>query len=534
MELDFVSAFDKVRILRNRPVARSRRLLSTAGEDPTPDMQVARREQIAQSLVFSALYAAPALKCIHMATVSNADIWWHLRTGEWISQHHAIPRVDLFSSFGSGKPWQAYSWLFEWIIYQLFTNIGLIGIILYSAVMVVAIAAALHHLIKRLQPDFTIAVLITLVASFSLTRLFSPRPWLFTILFFIFELDILMHARKTGRTRELLWLPVIYALWANLHIQFIDGLLVLGLALSEAILGHWWRGVRTQLKPLPLACTFVACIVATCANPYGWQIYKVAYDLAAQPGVLNSIGEMQAIPFREMPDFSMLFLALAAAGALAWRRIFSVFETGLLAFAAIVSFRSGRDMWVMVAVAAAILASGISVPSREERPLALPPFAIPIMVVTISVALYLGFLTMHVNDAELSKQLAKEMPVHAVEAVKSKGLSGPLYNTYDWGGYLIWALRMPVSIDGRAAFYGDKLIGRSFGTWGASPGWAADPELASAGIVIGPASSPLTQLLRLDPRFTLAFEDDVAAVFVPGKSKGTYDPASKQPGQATP
>jgi hypothetical protein len=400
--------------------------------------------------------------------------------------------------------------------------------------MVVAIAAALHHLIKRLQPDFTIAVLISLVASFSLTRLFSPRPWLFTILFFVFELDILMHARKSGRTRELLWLPFIYALWANLHIQFIDGLLVLGLALGEAVLGHWWQGARTRLKPLPLAATLMGCIAATFANPYGWHIYQVAYDLAAQPGVLNSIGEMQAIPFREMPDFSMLFLALASAGALAWRRSFSVFETGILAFAAVVSFRSGRDMWVMVAVAAAILAAGINAPGREDETSPLPLFAVPIMVVAISVALYLGFLTMRVNDAGLSEQLAKDMPVHAVEAVKSKGLSGPLYNTYDWGGYLIWSLRRPVSIDGRAAFYGDKRIGRSFATWGAGPGWATDPDLASAGIVIGPASSPLAQLLRLDPRFTLAFEDDVAVVFVPGKTNGTTNPLSRQTDQNTP
>jgi hypothetical protein len=484
-------------------------------------MPVSRREQIAQTLVLSALYAAPALKCIHMATVSNADVWWHLRTGEWITQHHAIPRIDPFSSFGGGKPWQAYSWIFELILFELFQHIGLIGIILYSAGMVVAIAAALHHLIKRLQSDFTVAALITLVASFSLVRLFSPRPWLFTILFFVLELDILMHARKTGRGRELIWLPVIYALWANLHIQFIDGLLVLGLAIGESILGYWWTGARTLLRPLPLIGVLIACILATFANPYGWTIYKTAYELAAQPGVLNSVGEMQAVPFRDMSDFSMLFLALAAAGALAWRRRLPVFETGLLAFAAIVSFRSGRDMWIMVAVAAAILADGVRLPSAREDQHPTPWFRAPLMLATIALALDLGFLTMHINETGLKDQLAKDMPVRAVEAAKAKGLSGPLYNSYDWGGYLIWALRLPVSIDGRSAFYGDKVLGRSFATWNAGPGWATDPDLASAGLVIGPAAAPLTQLLRMDPRFTLAFEDNVAAVFIPSHSSAS-------------
>jgi hypothetical protein len=76
---------------------------------------------------------------------------------------------------------------------------------------------------------------------------------------------------------------------------------------------------------------------------------------------------------------------------------------------------------------------------------------------------------------------------------------------------------MPVSIDGRGAFYGDQAIDRSVATWGAAPDWASDPELASAGVVLGPVKSPLIQVLRMDPKFRLVFEDKVAAVFVAQK-----------------
>jgi hypothetical protein len=54
---------------------------------------------------------------------------------------------------------------------------------------------------------------------------------------------------------------------------------------------------------------------------------------------------------------------------------------------------------------------------------------------------------------------------------------------------------------------------RSVATWSGQPGWSADPDLGSAGIVVGPVRSPLTQLLRHDSRFQLAYEDNVAAVF---------------------
>jgi hypothetical protein len=483
-----------------------------AGNGGPLKLQLSRRHYFAQILVLATLYAAPALMCIHTASVADPDIWWHLRTGQWIMQHHAVPHTDQFSTFGEGKPWAPYSWLFEVFVLQLFQRLGLAGIVIYTTGMILAITAALHHLIRRLQPDFSVVVLLTFVAAFSLSRLYTPRPWLFSILFFALELDILMHVRKKGGMRELAWLPVLFALWANLHILFVYGLFVLGIALAEAVLARWWTGARTSVKPAWLGGVFIACALATLANPYGWNIYRIAYDLAAQGGVLDKVSEMQAIPFRILADFCLLFLAMAAAGALAWTRRLPPFETALLALAALISFRSQRDLWMMAIAASAILASGLGDNEKDRRPL--PAIARPLVAIATGVVLFLGIRAMHMSNAHLSVQLAKDMPVRAVEVVKKRGYAGPLYNDYGWGGYLIWDLRQPVSIDGRSNIYGDKRIDRSLATWNAGPDWASDPDLVSAGLVIGPAKAPLTQLLRMDPRFDLAFEDDVAVVFV--------------------
>ena len=59
--------------------------------------------------------------------------------------------------------------------------------------------------------------------------------------------------------------------------------------------------------------------------------------------------------------------------------------------------------------------------------------------------------------------------------------------------------------------------------WG-SPGWDTDPELSAAGVVIAPVKLPLTSLLRLDPRFRLVYEDDVAVVFVAKQLKKASAP----------
>jgi hypothetical protein len=449
--------------------------------------------------------------CVHAACASDPDIWWHLRTGQWILQHHAVPHTDPFSR-DTPRPWAAYSWLFEVGVLQLFQRLGLAGLVAYSAGLVLAITVALHHLIKRLQADFSFAVLLTFAASFTMMRLYTPRPWLFTILFFVLVLDIVMQARRFGRNRELAWLPLIFALWANTHIQFVAGFVPLVLALGESIAAHWWGAVQTRAQPKWLGLALFGSLLGTLLNPYGWHIYGVVYDVATHPGGMDKISELQSLPFRNLSDYLVLFFALGSVAALARVKWLPLFEAGLLLFGLYVSFRSQRDLWAVVVIGVAILAREI--PGREKNRTRVPAAAVPFLAAFAGLVVALGIPAMRINNAALGAKLADTMPVAAVAEIEAKHYPGPLFNDFNWGGYLVWALRMPVSIDGRGTMYGDEAINRSVATWNAEPDWRSDPQLASAGVVIGPVKAPLTQMLRLDPRFKLAYEDKLTAAFV--------------------
>ena len=473
------------------------------------------RVQWAQALVLVALFTAPAVMCLRSAYVADPDVWWHLRSAEWIVERHAVPHTDPFSTFGAGKPWAAYSWLYELLVFWLFQRLGLVGIVAYSTGMAVAVTMAVHRLIRHLQADFSFAVLLTAVASLTLSRLYTPRPWLFTVLLFVLEVDLLMQARGNGKLRGLLWLPVIFALWANLHIQFIDGLIVLAIALAEAVLAKRRSGTQTCPRAGWLCGISIACLLATLANPYGWNIYRIAIDMVANPGNPNLIDEATAIPFRKLDDWIVLLLAFAAVAVLARARQLALFETLVLAFAVVVTFRSQRDLWVMVTAACAILAAELK--GDEKNQLRLTAAATPFIVLAVALAALLSFRVLHVDNAGLRTKLSEELPVRAVEVVRETRWSGPLYNDFNWGGYLIWALRQPVSIDGRTNIYGNNRIDHFASIWNGQPGWNSDPDLVNAGLVIGPVTAPLTQLLHLDPRFQLAYEDKLAAVFVARK-----------------
>src|SRR5262245_27352265 len=79
------------------------------------------------------LYLIPTMVALRPvgSPVMDPDIWWHLRTGEWVAQHQQVPATDPFTIYGSGKPWVAYSWLFEVLVYGLHRWLGLVGIIVY-------------------------------------------------------------------------------------------------------------------------------------------------------------------------------------------------------------------------------------------------------------------------------------------------------------------------------------------------------------------------------------------------------------------
>ncbi len=470
------------------------------------------------------LYAVPALVCAHAACVTDPDVWWHLRSAQWIVEHRAIPRADPFTSFAAGKPWAAYSWLFELLILQLFTRFGLLGIVVYSTAMLAAITCALYCLVRRLCPDFSVTVLLTLAATLSLGRLYTPRPWHFSILFLILELQILYRVRRERQVAVLAWLPVLFALWANLHIQFVDGLLLLAAASVEAVASRWTARSAQPARAAPLLGALVGSVLATCVNPYGWHLYRAAYDLAAQPGVLNHVSELQAIPFRGMPDYGVLLLALGAAVVLGWERRVSLFEGASFGLACWLAFRSQRDVWILTVVASAVIASRVSQRLRQPASASTSP-ASPVLAALTCIGpaliLWVGFRALHLNNSRLADDLAKEMPVRAVEAVRSRGYAGPLYNDYSWGGYLMWSLRLPVSLDGRAALAGDERLDRYIATWSAEPTWKTDQDLMAAGLVIGPVKAPLVQVLRLDPRFQLAYEDKVAAVFLTARQQAS-------------
>jgi len=476
-----------------------------------------RQETVRRLLYLIGLYAIPAIAI--MTPIIDPDIWWHLRTGQWIVEHGAVPTTDPFSSYGMGKPWIAYSWLFEVLVYGLYSALGLTGILLYRVILSFAVVAAVHRLVAKREPRFIVATNIVLLAVLGILPVLNVRPWLFTILFFTLTLDAVLDLREGTNTKAVWLLPLMYALWANLHIQFIYGLFVLSLATAESMIEGLFRraAVENDERTIPsgrLLIVTTSCAVATLATPYHLHVYRTILEYITQTGHFEYILELLALSFRSPWDWFVLAATLGAAFSLGWQREVRPFPLLLLAAGAFLSFRARRDIWFVVIAAAALIATFRSPKAVADRFALTKRRVFLVTAVVVAVLVIVGRVR-NISERHLESALAEKYPVAAAAVVEERAYPGPLYNHFNWGGYLIWRLpNLPVAMDGRSNLHGEERTKRSLKTWAGIRTWVSDPELAAARLVIAQAEYPLASLLRLDPRFELVYEDDIAAIFV--------------------
>jgi hypothetical protein len=455
-------------------------------------------------------------------SVLDLDVWWHLKTGDWILQHGAFPHTGILSRSAPDHPWAAYSWGYEVLLSRFYAWFGLVGIGLYGTLLTLMVAFSIYWMVRRLSGRFWIACLLAVGCCYSFLFLMMPRPVFFSIALLCVVLTLLLEAQRTGNVRELYWLPLIFLLWANLHIQFIYGLAIWALFVAVNIaqrlaerFGFVSEYLQESKLPVgPLAALFGVSVVATLIGPYSYHLYGVIFAYSRSQLIYSMITELQPLSFRGYENFVELLLAGAAFFVIARPTKINLFKIALLVMTCVVGFRTMRDSWFLCICAASCIADLPREPDEREADNTLPELAVVFMVVVV--ALFIFAPGLEFNMRGLDRAVTGRFPVNAVNFVRQNHLPGPLFNDFDWGGFLTWYLpEYPVSVDGRTDLYGDELNQRLLETLNGEACYKTDPYLNDAGLVLLRRHDGLSSALELDPRFRKIYEDQMAVVFVP-------------------
>jgi hypothetical protein len=200
--------------------------------------------------------------------LGHYDLGWHLAAGDLIRDRGHIPFQDPWSFTLGDKQWYNLSWLWDVVASVLFQYTQFDGLVLSVIACGAVIVGYLTSIGLRSGASAT-AVCISVFAACLLYPSFTTPPNIYlaaspntaTMLF-----CVVFFGECLKRTRWFL-LPVIMALWVNLHGGFLLGFMIVGLFGGVALLRRDWAGFRIY------CLTATGCFLAIFINPYGVHIY---------------------------------------------------------------------------------------------------------------------------------------------------------------------------------------------------------------------------------------------------------------------
>ncbi len=459
--------------------------------------------------------------------IADPDFWWHLRTGQYIVETRSIPLVDVFSGTVAGQPWIAHEWLSEVFIYGLFT-LGSFPtlIVAFSAIITLAFV----FVYARSDGKPYVATLALLLAALATAPMWGVRPQMISMLFtsvFIFVLEKCRAHLGDHKGRPYVWILVpLMILWVNLHSGYALGLVVIGVYLFDAIVEYFTQPRTSQLpnsRTTQLALVFVACLLVVPLNPNGATMYVYPLKTLTSHAMQTYIQEWFSPDFHltEFQPFAWLLFATLAAIGMSGKRV-SLTQTLLLIIFGYAALQSSRNIPLFAIIAAPVLAEHLShiVAARgwmrplagnapTTRRMAVLNWVLLVVIVATGVA-RVGMVATNQSAVERTK-----FPAAAVDFLQAQKVTGTIYNSYGWGGYLIWRLYpgARVFIDGRADVYGDAFIEKYLAAYRGEASWKPTLEQYSVRTILIEPDAPLAAQLAQDAMWKKVYEDKQAVVY---------------------
>lgn len=475
--------------------------------------------------LFVVLFAI-ALFAMAVRETLDPDMWWHLRTGEYIVQQ-GIPRLDVFSFTVPDHAWTTHEWLaqvFMWGVYQVG---GLPGLIVVFA----GLTALSYWLVYRVCAGRPfLAAFMALLAAVTSAIVWGARPQIFNILFTAVFLYIIERYRQGTLRQRWLWLlPLFTILWANFHSGYLLGVVLLGTyAVGDAATDYWKRGafhLNRQAVAVNLGVMTVVSFFAAALNLNGPELWIYPF-LTLGSGAMQAyiqewhspdfhltyfwpfalmllLGMLAFVFSEEKPTVTdlLLFVGTGAAGLVSARNIplFAVVTLPILCRHLLSSLRGSRFYPML---------SGEAPDVMPARPLQIVHWGIVGLALLTAVA-----WSAHKVAANEAAIVAR-YPVAAVDFLEQSGLTQQRgYNSYNWGGYLIWR-DVPVFVDGRADVYGDDFLFYYRQTFDALPTWREPLDAYAVDYIIMETGSSLTALLAASGEWQVVYGDKLAQIFV--------------------
>jgi hypothetical protein len=434
-----------------------------------PTIRMLSQFSIKNSLLFLSFVVLVFLLIHGFDSIGN-DIGRHLKLGEIISQTKSVPDTNLFSYSEPDRPFVNHHWLSEVVFFGIFSVAGFSGLIISKAILVVLAFVIIFSSIreKRFWPSiiaFFIAVSIFLERT-------EMRPEIFSFVILSFYLFALFRAKYHNNYYFIWFLPILQLFWVNLHIYFFIGPLLLLLFFIDRLAN------KRKIRSLLLVGGLIG--FATLINPAGLKGALLPFNIFKEYGY--DVVENQSLAF--LKDFITFNVSIT---------LFKI-SVGLLIASFILTFKNIRDRIFELLISIFFIYAGFkmlrnlplyaigSMPvltilwsdiqnTLESKFEALKGYnarvisniSVVVMAILLIVVIFLipsGKLYSFIGSNKAFGLSVSNSYHRATDFVKNNNISGPVFNNFDIGGFLVWQLypSQKVFVDNRPEAYSVKFF----------------------------------------------------------------------------
>jgi hypothetical protein len=449
-------------------------------------------------------------------------------------EQHAILRHDPFSHTRQGEAWINHSWGAQIILYGIYELFGggvnpgaggNVGLALFTA----ALATAGMGLVYAMCSGHVyLRAFVVVLGAATAAVFWAPRPQMFSFLLAAVTL-YLLHLYKRRQVDRLWIMPVLVVVWVNLHGGFAMAFILLLGTLAGEGLGNLAGDRRAEvirgqrLKKLALVTAVSVPVIAI--NPYGLRMLTYPLDTVSI-GALQDFIQEWATPDFHLPQtwpFLAMLLALLTVFATSRQRA-DYTDLVLVSVTAAMALMAGRNIALFAVVATPVLTRQADAWLAERGWQLRPRRTVSrgmLLVNWVLLALVsmgaLAKIGTTLSERTIRQVQEEFFPVQLADYLQKTLPAGRLFNSYNWGGYLIFAAPgVPVFVDGRTDLYGDGLLEKYLEVILLRNGWQQALDEYGIDAIAIEADSALAGALRLLPArwHELQFDEGRSALFV--------------------
>ena len=446
--------------------------------------------------------------------LEDPDMFWHIKTGQYIIENIKIPTTDIFSYYGieHNFSWIAHEWLSD-IVFAILYNIGGYSLLrFFPTIMLLIIFSYIQKKSKDIIPNCCEKYIWYFFAFLSICSLSEVRAHMFSWLFCLITIFTLFDFYE-DKNNKLFLLPIISTLWVNMHggsssLLFVLILFFFIFSLFNIKFLNFENKKLNKDKSIKLLSILFICIITALINPNTYKILLYPIENMQDTLMLSVIAEWHSPNFHTI-DGLMIFAILAIIVLIftITDKKISILDFLLVGAFAYLTLKSIRQVVYLAIIATPIMLKYMpqTVKLKSNK-----TFGNTIIILFVILFCIINMLTVSQLPIINQEMYPSATVIQKLEEINPERV----LNNYDWGGYLIKESKIKPFIDGRADVYSKHTLADYTSLMYLNDGWEKILEKYDFDSIFMQTNNMFTREVSKLSNWEVYYSDPLATILI--------------------